>query len=69
MIDPIVEEARAAGQAYIDSFKGNRKAMLDDLRRRSREGGREVVTLPPRRIDESVGLKSPIAQRARRKAS
>jgi len=47
--DPIVEQARKAGQAYIDSFKGDWKAMLADLRRRSEEAGRTVVSYPPRR--------------------
>jgi hypothetical protein len=46
--DPIVEEARRAGQAYIDSFKGDWEAMRADLRRRSEEAGRTVVTRPPR---------------------
>lgn len=52
MNDPLIDEARKAGQAYIDSFKGNRKAMLDDLRDRARKEGRSVVRLapkPPRR--------------------
>lgn len=51
MIDPIVEECRKAGQDYIDSFHGDRKAMLEDLRRRQdewvKQGGR-VVSLPPK---------------------
>jgi hypothetical protein len=46
--DPLVEEARKAGQAYIDSFKGDRKAMLADLRRREKESGHRVVRLPPK---------------------
>jgi hypothetical protein len=52
MTDPLVEQARQAGQAYIASFKGDRKAMLADLRRRQQQEGRQVVTLlpkPPRR--------------------
>jgi hypothetical protein len=47
--DPIVEEARRAGQAYIDSFKGDWKAMIADLQRRSEERGVKTVSLPPRR--------------------
>ena len=46
--DPLVEEARRAGQAYIDSFRGDWSALLADLRRRSEEAGRTVVSLPPR---------------------
>jgi len=49
--DPLIEEARKAGQAYIDSFKGDWKAMVEDLRRReeqARREGRRVVSLPPK---------------------
>ncbi len=48
MDDSLIEEARRAGQAYIDSFKGDRKAMLEDLRRRSQMEGHQVVRLPPK---------------------
>jgi hypothetical protein len=48
MIDPLVEEARRAGQAYIDSFHGDLKAACADLRRRAREEGRKVVSLSPK---------------------
>ena len=53
MDDSLIEEARRAGQAYIDSFHGDRKAMLADLRRRSRDTGHQTVRLspkPPRRL-------------------
>ena len=30
----IVERARQAGQKYVDSFKGNWKALAEDLNRR-----------------------------------
>ncbi len=46
MIDPLVEEARKAGRAYIAAFKGDRKALLEDLRRRQQAEGRQVVSLP-----------------------
>jgi len=46
--DPIVEEARKAGQAYLDSFKGDWKAVIDDLNRRSLEERRKMIQLPPR---------------------
>lgn len=46
--DPLVTEARSAGQAYIDSFKGDWPALVADLRRRSEEAGRQVISLPPR---------------------
>jgi hypothetical protein len=47
--DPIVEEARRAGQQYVDSFKGDWKALIADLRRRAEEAGRKPVSMPPRR--------------------
>ena len=46
--DPIVEEARSAGQAYIESFRGDRAALLADLRRRARDEGRSPVALLPK---------------------
>jgi len=46
--DPLVEEARRAGQAYIDSFHGDWKAIIADLERRSRDAGRAVVSHPPK---------------------
>jgi hypothetical protein len=46
--DPIVEEARSAGQAYIDSFQGDCNAMLTDLRKRAIANGRKPVSFPPR---------------------
>jgi hypothetical protein len=48
MDDSLIEEARRAGQAYIDSFHGDRQAMLTDLRRRSKEAGHQTVRLPPK---------------------
>ena len=44
----LIEEARKAGQAYIDSFGGDLKTVCADLRRRSAEAGRKVVSLPPK---------------------
>ena len=48
MDESLIEEARRAGQAYIDSFHGDRKAMLADLQRRSKESGHKTVRLPPK---------------------
>ena len=58
MIDPLVEEARKAGQAYIAAFKGDRKAMLEDLRRRQQTEAGRVVKLaskPPRQRTSEQG--------------
>ena len=46
--DQLVEETRAIGKAYIDSFKGDAKALLDDLRRREKASGRRVVNFAPK---------------------
>jgi hypothetical protein len=51
--DPIVEEARRAGDAYMKRFNYDLKAVFADLRRRTeaaRAAGRQVVSLPPRRV-------------------
>ncbi len=48
--DPIVEEVRRAGDAYFREFNYDLKAALDDLRQRSERAGRNVVSLPPRRV-------------------
>lgn len=42
----LIEQARKAGQAYIDSLGGDLKAVVADLRRRSIDGGRQAVSLP-----------------------
>ena len=46
--DPLVEEARRAGQQYIDSFKGDWAALIADLQRRAKAEGRQIVSPPPR---------------------
>jgi len=46
--DPLVEQAREAGQAYVESFRGDWSALLADLRHRSDVAGRQPVTLPPK---------------------
>jgi hypothetical protein len=41
--DAIVEEARQAGQRYIDSLHGDWKAIAADLDRRAKKEGRRVL--------------------------
>ncbi|HEX4055283.1 MAG TPA: hypothetical protein VHX86_13550 [Tepidisphaeraceae bacterium] len=51
--DPIVDEIRRAGEAYLSQFNFDVKAACDDLRRRTDEArreGRRVVSFPPKRI-------------------
>ena len=60
MTDPLIEESRKAGQAYIDSFAGDLKAVCADLRRRAREEGRTVVSLPPKPpLDRTLARPTP----------
>jgi hypothetical protein len=46
--DPVVEEVRRAGQAYVDSFAGDWKALIADLNHRTDEAGRKVASAIPR---------------------
>ena len=51
--DPIVNEVREAGEAYLARFNFDLSAACDDLRRRTEEAraqGRQIVSLPPKRI-------------------
>ena len=54
MIDTLIDEVRRAGQAYIESFKGNDQAMVADLRQRAQNEGRQLVTLPPKPPQERI---------------
>jgi hypothetical protein len=45
--EPSIEEIRSAGQKYVESFKGNHRAMIADLRRRSKSQGRQLVASKP----------------------
>lgn len=55
--DPLVEEARKTGQAYIDSFHGDWKAIIADLQRRAQEEGRRIVSPPPRKPPQMTPVK------------
>ncbi len=48
--DPIVEEVRAVREAYAARFNYDIEAMCRDLREEEARSGREVVSLPPKRI-------------------
>ena len=47
--DDIVREVRAARDEYCRQFAYDIGAIVRDLREQERLGGRQVVTLPPRR--------------------
>jgi hypothetical protein len=57
-LDPVLAEIRATREAYAERFRGDVKAMLADLRKRQRDGGRPSVARPPKRI-EDVARQSP----------
>jgi hypothetical protein len=44
----LIEQARKAGQDYIDSFHGDLDAMSADLDRRALSEGRATVSLAPK---------------------
>jgi hypothetical protein len=48
--DPVVEEVRAARDEYARRFDYDIEAICRDLRAQEAESGREVVSLPPKRI-------------------
>jgi hypothetical protein len=48
--DPVVEEVRAIRDAYAARFNYDIEAMCRDLREEEARSGREVVSLPPKRI-------------------
>ena len=53
--DEIVEEVRRARHEHAAKFGNDLAAIFSDLRKRQRESGRKVVSLPPRRpVDRRV---------------
>jgi hypothetical protein len=48
--DPIVEEVRAAREAYAKRFGGDWKAMFEDLKRQGAKSGRTLVSLVPKPV-------------------
>jgi hypothetical protein len=55
--DPIVDEVRAAGEAYFARFRFDLQAVCDDLRKRTDQAareGRQVVSLPSRPANPQI---------------
>jgi len=48
--DPVIAEIRSIRAAHAAKFAGDVRAMLADMRKRQREGGRKSVTRPAKRI-------------------
>jgi hypothetical protein len=53
--DDVVREVRAAREEYCRRFGYDLAAIVRDLREQERVGGREVVSLPPRRPTRTGG--------------
>ncbi len=51
-LDPVLAEIRTTREAYAERFHGDVKAMLEDLRKRQRDGGRPSVARTPKRIED-----------------
>ncbi len=49
--DPILSEIRQTREAYAEKFAGDIEAMMADIRERQRQGGRETVSRPAKRVD------------------
>lgn len=54
--DPVVEEVRAAREAYARRFGFDLRSICRDLREQERISGRELVALPPRRPEPSRAI-------------
>ena len=57
--DPIVEDVRKAGEAYLAKFNFDVKAACADLRRLSKERGHQAVSYAPRPAKRLVASKEP----------
>ncbi len=49
-LDPVLSEIRKTREAYAARFAGDVRAMLDDIRRRGHESGRQTVARPAKRL-------------------
>jgi hypothetical protein len=48
-VDPVVAEVRRARESYAAQMGYDLQAIYRDLKRQEQEGGRKLVSLPPRR--------------------
>jgi hypothetical protein len=55
MKDPIVEEVRKIRHAHAARFNFDLHAICEDLRRKERNCGHPLVTLPPKRRLKATG--------------
>ncbi|MEX0715963.1 MAG: hypothetical protein WD066_05220 [Planctomycetaceae bacterium] len=61
--DPIVEEVRRWREAYSARFHHDLKAICEDIRKREKEGGRKLVSRPPKLATSGMTHESrPVSQ-------
>ena len=48
--DPVVEEVRKIRDEYARSFDYDLGRICEDLRKQQAESGRDIVTLPPKKL-------------------
>ena len=53
--DPIVEEVRKVRQAHAATFNYNKKAIFDDLKKKEKTCGHQVVSRSPRLLLKKTG--------------
>jgi hypothetical protein len=50
-LDPVLAQIRKVREEYAAQFKGDVRAMMEDIRRRQKESGHATVAREPKRID------------------
>lgn len=53
--DPIVEEIRKIREAHAAKFNYDLKAICADLKKKEKDCGHPVVSLPPKRLLKAIG--------------
>ncbi len=59
MRDPIVEEVRKHRMEHTRKFRGDLKAICEDLRNIQKASGHKIVRLPARRLDPKKRVGGP----------
>jgi hypothetical protein len=54
--DPIVEDIRKIREAHAAKFNYNLKAICADLKKKEKDCGHRVVSLPPKRLLKATGI-------------
>jgi hypothetical protein len=54
--DEIIQQVRAAREAYAERFGFDIEALFSDVRRREGQDGRTVVSLEPKRVEVATAV-------------